>query len=161
MSLQFVIFLLLFRQGLTDKVTHADTTTDPKENIDAKVFDITVEEVKNNVTLNDDSRRHVTPYNDSLYHFEMFENFELTREVFANETKLVKSLRDLRSILANRNSEVLKSDGVQKQKEDILDFTFDFPSKMDFDGAVKGLLLLQDTYAFDLGALTKGKLISR
>ena len=170
MKVVHVLFILLLRDASSESETNINHNINQNINPDdSKVFDIITDPTKNNnvtstSTLKDD---HDTsqPYNFTLYEFEMFENFELTREVRKNETGLIISLKRLRESLEKRKERIGRGldedDRFANLLEEISNLTSDFPSPRDFDGALKGLLLLQDTYDFDLGALTKGKLVSR
>lgn len=105
-------------------------------------------------------------YNDTVNHLEMFENFQLTKKVFVKEITLRALLAKLRNLL-RMCRDIEGERGVEKLllvrdvKDEIKNITEgEFTREQDYLGAKKGLLLLQDTYHFDILALTKGKLIS-
>ena len=93
--------------------------------------------------------------------FQLFENDELCQEVFSSELHLVTKLKRLRFGLEEHKREVRKAlDGahleqslisVAKMKQDLLggESTSQFPSAGDFEGALRAMTVLQDTYNFD------------
>ena len=78
----------------------------------------------------------------------MFENFELTKKVYINETKMVKTLQDLKENLVRRQQVIekftlnltrlqsdLKSLGSkEKLIQDLPELTTNFPTLQDWDG---------------------------
>ena len=80
--------------------------------------------------------------------FHMFENFELTKKVYINETKMVKTLQDLKENLVRRQQVIekftlnltrlqsdLKSLGSkEKLIQDLPELTTNFPTLQDWDG---------------------------
>ena len=113
--------------------------------------------------------------------FHMFENFNLNQKVFTSEQKLVKLLKKLKVRLKSYH-QTLNALGTEKKsrgihldnnqnhlyskysdvisKLDIKEYISrnlsTFPKKYDFDGSVKGMVILQNTYNFDLQKATTG-----
>lgn len=115
-------------------------------------------------------------YNSSFSNLELFENFQLTRKVLVGEIRARAALGDLRASLgAVRESleslraglgsgklpegEVLAK--MSDAREALRNLTADFPAERDLVGARRGLVILQDTYLFDLAALSRGRLVSK
>ena len=114
--------------------------------------------------------------------FHMFENFNLNQKVFASEQRLVKLLKKLKVRLKSYH-QILNALGTEKKshgmrldknqnhlypkysdvigkldvKEYILNNLSTFPKKYDYDGSVKGMVILQNTYNFDLQKATSNK----
>lgn len=110
--------------------------------------------------------------------FHMFENFDLNQKIFESEQKLVQMLKKVRiqiqNFQKNLNELVVKKKRKTngripvkiKQKSNNKRYLGDlnelylkqyiskklstFPKKHDYDGAVKGMVILQNTYNFDL-----------
>ena len=93
--------------------------------------------------------------------FQLFENDELCREVFSSELALVAKLKRLRVGLEEHKREVrnaidgrgdleLSLGSVAEIKQDLgEELTGRFPSVEDFDGALRAMMALQETYNFD------------
>ena len=91
--------------------------------------------------------------------FQLFENDELCREVFRSELDLVTNLKRLRLSLEEHKREVRNSlDGgapeqslrsVAEMKKSLGEITSQFPTVEDFEGALRAMTALQDTYNFE------------
>ena len=110
-------------------------------------------------------------YNSELFSFEMFENFEMTRAIFASEIDLVNRLHELRNDLRNElkcrkrsgngNGNECERKTSSINATDVERLTRDFPVKGDFEGALRGLIFLYDTYKFDLKSLRSNKKMTK
>lgn len=98
------------------------------------------------------------------YACHMFENFEHNFKVFNQEQTLVRNLALLRTVLENQKSTLLaESNPVTSQNQTkksvmktIEETCQDFPTAIDFQGALNGMVLLHDTYQFDIPQLLNG-----
>jgi prolyl 4-hydroxylase len=129
-----------------------------------------------------------TSYDDHFFSFRLFENFQLTADVFRAELTLVGILQRLRTKLekdrrffknllnvakssrecqrtnqcATNITEPLYTITNLKEEEDaIAGLQSRLPDSEDLEGALKGLLFLHDTYSFSLIQLKSGLLVSR
>lgn len=97
-------------------------------------------------------------FNEKMFTFDMFENFEVTKLVFQKESQVLLKLKLLKKKF-EQNVNCLKVRDLnqcQLQKSlqsEILNLTSDFPNELDFEGAKKGMVFLHDTYNFDIKAL--------
>ena len=131
--------------------------------------------------------RKYSTYNDEMFTFGMFENFQLTREVLCEEIKLVAELRSLRRALQGKIAYLITTttaaaaaapssswrderelrrldeirNRVEKLEEQFPTGYHDEEGAGDYEGALRGLVFLQDTYGFDLKALSRGRLVSK
>ncbi len=109
-----------------------------------------------------------TYYNESLFELDMFENAEITKEAFRAELQLVKELKNAKKALSERVA-LLKMSAKEQRSlwktvlnlDSITNASVNFPTKEDFLGAKKGLVLLHETYQFDVNLLTRGRLLAK
>ena len=94
----------------------------------------------------------------------MFENHELNYKVFVKELGFLRKLHKLRDILSDRRTALLKEQDLNTKVSkkdvvsDIKEMTRDFPNGTDFEGAINGMILLFDTYNYDIPETLKGNL---
>lgn len=96
-------------------------------------------------------------YNENVFTFNLFENFELAREVYLSELKLIDHLLNVRSVLQEKYDH-LTSNRLWKGSLSVPQ-NLTFGDGNDFHGAVKGLVFLHDTYSFDLNQFAKGVIL--
>lgn len=112
---------------------------------------------------------HSNPYN-----FYLFENFELTKLVHRNESKIITNLKLIVEILSEKEKTIqfilegLKTknskipakkladlkDGIFSQLAAIRELYNEFPNQVDYTGAANGLLRLAFNYEFNFTALS-------
>ena len=98
----------------------------------------------------------------SKYAFHQFENFPKNHETFIQEQKLISTLKDFKKNLIDlkNNININKSDYITiydklrdtkkiLAKIESLGKNAVFVSQLDFIGAIKGILMLQETYQLD------------
>ena len=103
--------------------------------------------------------------------FNQFENFVKNARTFQEEKKLISELKSLKVILQNAK-ENIQNKAIHKLQENLerisnwyrrcdqnVHKTTHFPTKSDFNGALKGMLMLQETYQLDPKDFLKGQII--
>ena len=118
--------------------------------------------------------RKYSSYNDEMFTFGTFENFELTRDVFRDEVQFVRELKQLRILLQRSKEQLLQGElsstatatatatiALRDVQMRLNNISSRFPEEEDFEGALRGLVFLQDTYRFNLIELSKGRLVSK
>ena len=104
--------------------------------------------------------------------FNQFENFVKNARTFQEEKKLISELKSLKVILQNvkgniQNQELHKlqdnleriSNWYRRCDQNIHKMNTHFPTKSDLNGALKGMLILQETYQLDPKDFLKGQII--
>lgn len=110
---------------------------------------------------------------DSPFDFQMFENFELTKNVYVREAQIVAALRQIHSDLEDTKStikRVLTSAGAREVQDRMNELNTnykrsleqmqswtaeDFPTFKDYAGALGGLIRLQFAYKWNLTELSE------
>ena len=93
----------------------------------------------------------------SNFDFYQFENFVKNNQIFVHEQNLVKHLQDLMKCLVSLKSDITSSTATTSKIKQTLNILktikkldmFDDMSQLDFTGALKGLLMLQETFQLD------------
>jgi prolyl 4-hydroxylase len=114
------------------------------------------------------------------YNFHLFENFEVTKNVYQEESNLLKTIEKVKETLQQRKNYIenylkaIKCDktDLNSLKDDLskvtplMDYfhdlnktTSEFPTLLDFSGAVKGMIRVQFAYKLNLTALTENGLL--
>ena len=102
--------------------------------------------------------------------FNQFENFVKNARTFQEEKKLISELKSLKVILQNVK-ENIQNQALHKLQENLerisnwyrkcdknIHKATHFPTKSDFNGALKGMLMLQETYQLDPKHFLKGQI---
>ena len=102
----------------------------------------------------------------SKYDYGLFENFEITSEIFKQELPLVSHLRWVKENLEQKRKvlEKVKSPGeiVRVARSDIMDIEVNLNTTAnDFHGAVRGFLVLVDTYDLEAKDIFEGRIIDK
>ena len=103
--------------------------------------------------------------------FYVFENVESCLVLFKTEIGLVSKLKDLREQLLSHKALLHKAKHLQQRRALLMDTKktltdtltavniSTYPKEHDFKGAVKAMVILRDTYAYDVVPLFKGELV--
>ena len=103
--------------------------------------------------------------------FNQFENFVKNARTFQEEKKLISELKSLKVILQNVKGNI-QNQALHKLQENLerisnwyrrcdyqnIHKMTHFPRKSDFNGALKGMLMLQETYQLDPKDFLKGQI---
>ena len=103
-----------------------------------------------------------------LYHFGLFENFEICSKIYQEERKIVKTIFEIRSQLINLKDglqctnktdlltlnlqEMLRNEKInlEQWQNNIEKMTTHFPSILDFMDSIKAIFFLHYTYRFNI-----------
>eukprot|EP00095_Tigriopus_kingsejongensis_P001280 snap_masked-scaffold359_size197282-processed-gene-0.4 protein:Tk01280 transcript:snap_masked-scaffold359_size197282-processed-gene-0.4-mRNA-1 annotation:"prolyl 4-hydroxylase subunit alpha-1" len=102
---------------------------------------------------------------DSGYEFHLFENFGLTKDLFLRERMFQSTLTEIKAQLELRLKALehksttlieLESQALTARKNSLNETTAIFPDRIDYDGAVYAMVVLKDTYDFDVFQAAQG-----
>jgi hypothetical protein len=104
----------------------------------------------------------VTTYTTKYAH-GLFENFEVTVDVFHDEVEMVRALRSKRSSLLRRRRDIITTISgnflyLRSEFESKSDFGEHFGKSNDFFAAMTGVLVIYDTYNITVEDLADGRL---
>lgn len=96
-----------------------------------------------------------------LYDLGIFQNRDLSKQLFKHEIKFVNQLRKVHNSLKTWIPEVSHVKNLMNLRSELLylkNFSLRFPDQDDFEKGVRGILLLHETFNLDLDGLTVGNL---